>query len=143
MFGTERVSMEGTTFIRRTRTRCFGFLKQGTLGKPEIIGKSGQTSKNQWLFLVPIIKDGGWHITPQKAIHIICTKLQIYKCYISGTYCQLGDGLCHRSHLLRQPKTTIEKTVSCLIFDLHLPRPGKVVTVVTEMVRRKLFTRPC
>ena len=31
--------------------------------------------------------------------------------YISGIYCQLGDGLCHRSHLLREPETTIDRRV--------------------------------
>ena len=36
---------------------------------------------NQWLFLVPL-KGGRDYITPQKAI---------YKWYISGIYCQLGD----------------------------------------------------
>ena len=35
----------------------------------------------QWLFLVPL-KGGRLHITPQ---------LAIYKWYISGIYCQLGD----------------------------------------------------
>ena len=35
----------------------------------------------QWLFLVPL-NDGRDYITPQKAI---------YKWYISGIYCQLGD----------------------------------------------------
>ena len=39
------------------------------------------SSKSQWLFLVPL-KGGRSHITPQKAI---------YKWYISGIYCQLGD----------------------------------------------------
>ena len=29
----------------------------------------------------------------------------VYKWYVS---CQLGDGLCHRSHLLREPKTTTD-----------------------------------
>ena len=38
-------------------------------------------TSNQWLFLVPL-KGGRWQITPQKAI---------YKWYISGIYCQLGD----------------------------------------------------
>ena len=31
--------------------------------------------------------------------------------YISDIYCQLGDGLCHRSHLLREPETTIDRRV--------------------------------
>ena len=79
----------------------------------------------QWLFLVPV-RGGRWHITPQKAI---------YKRYISGIYCQLGDykwyiqvvykwyipqlavytayilpsgGLYATYHLLREPETTIE-----------------------------------
>ena len=30
----------------------------------------------------------------------------VYKWYFS---CQLGDGLCHRSHLLREPETTIDE----------------------------------
>ena len=34
-----------------------------------------------------------------------------YKWYISGIYCQLGDGLCHRSHLLGEPETTIDYLV--------------------------------
>ena len=42
---------------------------------------SSCASKSQWLFLVPL-KGGRWHIIPQKAI---------YKWYISGIYCQLGD----------------------------------------------------
>ena len=29
----------------------------------------------------------------------------VYKWHFS---CQLGDGLCHRSHLLREPETTID-----------------------------------
>ena len=37
---------------------------------------------------------GSIFITPQKAI---------YKWYVSGIYCQLGDGLCYRSHLLGEP----------------------------------------
>ncbi len=41
-------------------------------------------SSHQWLFLVPL----------------------------KGLYfsCQLGDGLCHRSHLLGEPETTIDHT---------------------------------
>ena len=42
---------------------------------------AGKGRFDQWLFLVPL-KGGRWHITPQKAI---------YKWYISGIYCQLGD----------------------------------------------------
>ncbi len=30
----------------------------------------------------------------------------VYKWY--SIYCQLGDGLCHRSHLLGEPETTID-----------------------------------
>ena len=41
----------------------------------------GGGAQDQWLFLVPI-KGGRDYITPQKAI---------YKWYISGIYCQLGD----------------------------------------------------
>ena len=40
-----------------------------------------QQSPYQWLFLVPL-KGGRDYIIPQKAI---------YKWYISGIYCQLGD----------------------------------------------------
>ena len=40
-----------------------------------------QLTIDQWLFLVPL-KGGRDYITPQKAI---------YKWYISGIYCQLGD----------------------------------------------------
>ena len=31
----------------------------------------------------------------------------VYKWYFS---CQLGDGLCHRSHLLGEPETTIDES---------------------------------
>ena len=41
----------------------------------------GQDSSNQWVFQVLVI-GGRDYITPQKAI---------YKWYISGIYCQLGD----------------------------------------------------
>ena len=35
-----------------------------------------------------------------------------YKWYISGKKtCQLGDGLCHRSHLLGEPKTEADYLV--------------------------------
>ena len=51
----------------------------------------------QWSFLVPLIIIG-------RRYHII-TQSAIYKWYISGIYCQLGD--YHRSHLLREPETTI------------------------------------
>ena len=47
--------------------------------KCQLIG--AKKTLNQWLTLVPL-KGGRDYITPQKAI---------YKWYISGIYCQLGD----------------------------------------------------
>ena len=43
-----------------------------------------------------------------------------YKWYSSGIYCQLGDGLCHRSHLLGEPETTIEEREckNCLVVGM-------------------------
>ena len=38
-----------------------------------------------------------------------------YKWYISGIYCQLGDGLCHRSHLLGEP---IQQPLTLLFFKV-------------------------
>ena len=52
----------------------------------------------QWLFLVPL-KGGRWHIIPQ---------LAVYTTYIPLIYCLLGGPICYRSHLLREPETTID-----------------------------------
>ena len=61
-----------------------------------LLGGEGKIfiSDYQWLFLVPL-NDGRDYITPQKAI---------YKWYISGIW----GIICHRSHLLGEPETTIE-----------------------------------
>ena len=53
----------------------------------------------QWSFLVLFI--GGRQ-------HII-TQLAIYKWYISGIYCQLGDYIRITYHLLREPETAIDQ----------------------------------
>ena len=45
------------------------------------LGRVVFCKNHQWLFLVPL-KGGRDYIIPQKAI---------YKWYISGIYCQLGD----------------------------------------------------
>ena len=46
----------------------------------------------QWIFQVPvkIVKGGRDYITPQKAIYKYGS-ISIYKWYINGIYCQLGD----------------------------------------------------
>ena len=57
------------------------------------------TSVDQWLLLVPVKGGIGSIFDPPEG--------KDYKWHFS---CQLGDGLCHRSHLLREPKTTIDST---------------------------------
>ena len=73
--------------------------------------------RNQWLFLVP--QKGGigsiWGPPEGKDC----------KWYISGICCQLGDGLCHRSHLLGEPETTIDGQLS----NVQGPLPGKSANV--------------
>ena len=54
--------------------------------------------KNQWSFLVPLI-GGRYHIIPQ---------LAIYKWYISGIYCQLGDYMVPTIKK-REPRNSIEQ----------------------------------
>ena len=56
----------------------------------------------QWLFLVPV-KGGRWHIIPQLAVHTTYMPLIVLACP-----CLLGGEKCYRSHLLREPETTIE-----------------------------------
>ena len=55
----------------------------------------------QWLFRFVPLNDARDYMGPQEARTIS----GISKWYFS---CQLGDGLCHRSHLLGEPETTIE-----------------------------------
>ena len=51
-----------------------------------------------------------------------------YKWYISNKWyfsCELGDGLCHRSHLLGEPETTIDSWDDVSFFkDLLNKNPG-------------------
>ena len=57
-----------------------------------------EADHNQWLFLVPL-KGGRWHIIPQKAI---------YKWYLSGIYCQLGDYMPTRNN-----RTLMQTVINC------------------------------
>ena len=59
---------------------------------------------DQWSFLVPLI--GGRY-------HII-TQLAMYKWYISGIYCQVGDYMVP-THLLKEPETAMKVRVASLM----------------------------
>ena len=63
----------------------------------------------------------------------------IYKWYISGIYCQLGDGLCHRSHLLGESETTIDETGNSL--KLQDPWTSNEAPTLSFRQRRKIRYR--
>ena len=56
----------------------------------------------QWLFLVPL-KGGRWHIIPE---------LAVYTTYIPLIVLAFWGVICYRSHLLGEPETTLDSSVS-------------------------------
>ena len=93
--------------------------------------KKGGEAVSQWLFLVPL-KGGRDYITPQKAI---------YKWYISGIYCQLGDYIPPTT-LYRNLKNPLSKWRYFPPNMAELPRGWFNATYFEIEVDAKIYLEP-